>query len=337
MAGLINKDAPPPACSVVIPVRYGLETLPALLKALARQTLPVEAIVVDNGQDPETVAIAQAHGARWVSVPATRPSVARNAGAKLARGDVLLFTDADCEPDEHWAERASAPVRAGDVIGTRGAYRTRQRELVARFVQMEYQNKYERMMRFESIDMIDTYSACYRRDVFAENGGFDNTYTWGVEDQELSFRLTRLGHRLVFVPDALVYHTHQATLRGYLRRKYIIAFWKAFLLRNYPEKVLGDTHTPPRQPIQVGLMGLALALVPVALFVPAVWWAVAGLLVVLLLSAWPLYMTIARHDPPVLLVAPGMILLRALVMGFGLVFGAVGARPAEDVDVVSTG
>ena len=55
-------------------------------------------------------------------------------------------------------------------------YRSEQTSLTARFVQLEYESKYRRMERFESIDFIDTYAAAYDKPVFDSVGGFDESY-----------------------------------------------------------------------------------------------------------------------------------------------------------------
>src|SRR5213079_2963542 len=76
------------------------------------------------------------------------------------------------------------------VVGVKGTYLTHQRSLVARFVQQEYEYKYDHMARLPEIDFIDTYSAAYCRQVLLDNGGFETAFsTPSVEDQELSFRL----------------------------------------------------------------------------------------------------------------------------------------------------
>ncbi|MBK7202136.1 glycosyltransferase family 2 protein [Candidatus Amarolinea dominans] len=84
---------------------------------------------------------------------------------------------------------------------------------------------------------MDTYSAGYRRAIFLENSGFDTIFaTASVEDQEFSFRLAQKGYRLVFVPQAQVYHTHDRVLAEYIRRKFYIGYYKALLTRWLPER-----------------------------------------------------------------------------------------------------
>jgi cellulose synthase/poly-beta-1,6-N-acetylglucosamine synthase-like glycosyltransferase len=103
---------------------------------------------------------------------------------------VVLFTDADCVPVPDWIEQMIAPLVDRCAAGVKGAYRTRQAGLLPRFVQLEYQDKYDRMVGQDGIDFVDTYSAGYRQSVLLEEGGFDESFPGAaVEDIDLSSRL----------------------------------------------------------------------------------------------------------------------------------------------------
>ncbi len=316
--------------SVIIPAYNAADTLPACLAALRAQSLPpnaYEILVIDDGSTDATVALAQVHApaVRVLTAAHAGPAAARNAGAQAAVGDLLAFTDADCEPAPDWLEALARPFDDPEVVGAKGAYRTRQTQLVPRFVQQEYQDKYDRMARRDKIDFIDTYSAAYRRAVFLKNKGFETAFpTASVEDQELSFRLAQKGYVLKFAPEASVDHRHDRGLGEYLRRKFWIGYWKAYLLRWHPEKVLSDSHTPLAQRAQIGLLGLALALGAMSALWTPLLWAALGCLVAFVASALPFMAKIARRDAPVLLIAPLMLLARAGALGVGLAAGAVG-------------
>lgn len=309
--------------SVVIPAYNAGRTLTTCLQALNSQTCPPdEVILVNDGSTDDTAAIAEQQGVIVLAQQQQGPAAARNAGVKQATGDLILFSDADCAPVPEWIERLSVPFADTGISGAKGSYRTRQRSLVARFVQQEYEGKYERLKQQPTIDFIDTYSAAYRRAVFIANGGFDESFRRpSVEDQEFSFRLARKGHRMVFVPDATVYHVHDEDLLEYARRKYGIGYWKAYMLRWLPEKSLSDSHTPPSLRIQIlllaaGLVCLALGFV----WLPLVYVGLACI-VALLVSAGTLFNQIIQRDPAVLVVAPLLVLLRALALGTGLLMG----------------
>jgi cellulose synthase/poly-beta-1,6-N-acetylglucosamine synthase-like glycosyltransferase len=311
--------------SVIVPAYNAESTLEGCLTALESQTVDrelYEVILVDDGSTDGTADIAQQHGVRIFSQPNAGPAAARNSGADMANGEILLFTDADCEPAPDWIERLAVPFENPNIVGAKGAYRTRQRELVARFVQLEYEDRYSRTSRLEHIDFIDTYSAAYRREVLITNQGFDTSFpTASVEDQELSFRLARKGYRMAFVPDAIVYHQHDRTITEYWKRKFKIGYWKALLLRWYPERAVQDSHTPQVVKAQIGLAGLsALALAASVLYKPALWLALtlSGLFA---LSAGLFIARTTWRDPAVGVIALPMVAVRSVALGLGLTIG----------------
>ncbi len=84
--------------SVVIPTINEEKYLPRLLHALQQQTYPdYEIIIADAASSDDTRQVAIRHGCRVV--PGGRPAQGRNAGARWARGDYLLFLDADVTVD----------------------------------------------------------------------------------------------------------------------------------------------------------------------------------------------------------------------------------------------
>ena len=197
--------------SVIVPVYNGAELMPRCLDTLAEQTWThddYEVVVVDDGSTDNTAAVVTDWCARHPDVCTVLvrqdnagPAVARNHGAATARATLVFFTDADCAPERDWLEEMAHAFADPDVAGAKGAYLSDQTGLVPRFVQAEYEDRYDRMRGQEQIDFVDTYSAGYRRDVFLENGGFDAVFpTASVEDQEFSFRLADKGYRLVFAP-----------------------------------------------------------------------------------------------------------------------------------------
>jgi glycosyltransferase involved in cell wall biosynthesis len=91
--------------SVIIPTFNEAVCLPALLDSLHAQTNPPEEIIVaDAGSSDDTVEIACRSGCRVV--PGGRPAVGRNAGAAVARGDILVFLDADVQPPPPFLARS---------------------------------------------------------------------------------------------------------------------------------------------------------------------------------------------------------------------------------------
>ena len=317
--------------SVVIPAYNAEQALPRCLSALEHQTLPqeqYEVIVVDDGSEDATAEVAKAQGARVLKQDHMGPAAARNAGAELARADIIVFTDADCEPAPDFLERLIEPFDAPVVSGARGVYRTQQKSLVARFVQLEYEERYQRIAKVQQeggvIDALDTSYAAYRREVFLEAGGFDTHYLdAAVEDHELSFRLAHAGHVFRFAPEAAVYHWHVDSISKYAHRKFRIGYWKAFLSKQHPEYALRDSHTTPTLKIQIVLAALAPLALLGWLFRPFFGWLFLVLMAFFLISTLPLLKLIYRKDKPVLLIALPMLLIRAYASGLGFFWGLV--------------
>ncbi len=309
--------------SVIIPAYNSAKTLPACLRALSCQThTPDEIIVVDDGSTDDTVKLARQMGARVLQQAHQGPAAARNLGARQAQGELLLFTDSDCEPLPDWIERLSVPFNDAQVVGAKGTYRCQQAGLVPRLVQQEYESKYTRMLGLDSIDFIDTYSAAYRKDIFLQNGGFDPAFPVpSVEDQEFSFRLARKGYRLVFAPLASVYHGHDQDLGEYLRRKYGIGYWKAFMLRWLPEKAFSDSHTLPSQRWQILLLAITILLAGLGRFWRPAFWLSLFSVLIFFATAIPFLFQVIRNDRSLLWAAPGILLARAIALGLGLLAG----------------
>ncbi|GIW09461.1 MAG: hypothetical protein KatS3mg061_0518 [Dehalococcoidia bacterium] len=324
------SDCPSPDVSVVIPAYNAATTLSACLTALLHQTVPLdpaEIIVVDDGSHDGTAATAACLGVRVICQPHTNQAVARNRGAKAARGTILLFTDADCEPAPDWVERMLAPFADPTVAGVKGRYRTRQRGIVPRFIQQEFEQKYDHLRRSRQLDFIDGYAAGYRRDIFFALGGFDPHYP-PVEDIELSFRAARQGYRLVFAPDAVVYHRHRDTLRDYARTKARAATLWVEVYRAHPTKIANDSRQPylvVLQIVAIGLGGMLLPLLPFSRQARRL----AGLLSLgFLATTLPLTLRALRSDPAIAPAVPLLSLVRAASQAFGIARG-VGQRLAR--------
>jgi cellulose synthase/poly-beta-1,6-N-acetylglucosamine synthase-like glycosyltransferase len=244
-----------------------------------------------------------------------------------SRGSIILFTDDDCVPMSGWLEAMIRPFGEPDVVGVKGVYRTRQERLVARFVQIEYEDRYRLMASLPCIDFIDTYSAGFRRDHFLEMTGYDTSFPVAcAEDVELSYRMSARGWRMKFAPAAIVYHTHPDTLARYLKKKYKFAFWRVLAVRKNPRKAVKDSHTPQIMKLQL-LFAPALLLamtfdvttrpgVPVSVLV----------LVIFLVSTLPFAVRAFGKDPIVGLLSPALLAGRACAQLAGVIAGLIYAR-----------
>lgn len=328
-------DAPQEAsvrrCSVIIPVYNGQTVITRCLDALAGQTVPTdqfEVIVVDDGSTDQTVARVERwaveHRSMLVQIAQqdhAGPAAARNRGATLAQAPLLLFTDADCRPLPNWIEAMLAGfARPEHPDGLMGTYRSEQPALAARFAQMEFEDRYRLMRHKPELDLVATYSAAFRRDVFVQTGGFDPGFPEANnEDVEFSYRLSEQGYRMYFVPDAQVIHPHVPSWLGYARTKMGRGYWRMRVYRRYPSKALKDSYTPQVLKLQILLAPLVLAGVllallrkrPDPLLLAAPFWA----------TTLPFTAFAASRDPVVAAVSPWGLWLRSMAFGIGIIKG----------------
>ena len=323
------------SASIIIPTFNGAARIGNCLDSLVKQAAGrnVEILVVDDGSTDNTPNVVRGYSTvRLITQANAGPASARNRGAMEARGKILLFTDDDCVPMPDWLEAMLGPFKDPEVVGAKGVYRTHQRSLAARFVQIEYEDKYRLMAGLPSIDFIDTYSAAFRRDRFLEMTGYDTSFPVAcAEDIELSYRMSARGWKMKFVPAAIVYHTHPDTLSRYLKKKYKFAFWRMLAVRKNPSKGVKDSHTPQIMKVQLLFApALLLAVVFDLTARPAV--PASGLVLLsFLLTTLPFTLRAIRKDAIIGILSPLLLAARACAQVLGVAAGFLYAhrKPAE--------
>ena len=313
--------------SVTVPAYNAERTIGACLKALAQQSYrqdSYEIVVVDDGSTDLTAEIAQHYAVRLLSQENQGPAAARNAGAAAGDGEIILFTDADCIPQEDWIEQMLVPFQQDDVAAVKGAYRTEQREIVARFAQVEFEERFALLEGAGYTDMVDTYSAGYRRQIFQDFGGFDTRFpVANNEDTELSYRMAAAHLKMVFNPDAIVYHLgHPDTLMRYCALKFGRGYWRMIVYRQFPDKMLRDTYTPKTLKIQIVSLFCLLCTLPLPFLLRGWgWMLLSASLLVLCCSIVPFCFTAIRKDFLVGLCSPFLLVVRAASIGSGAIWG----------------
>jgi GT2 family glycosyltransferase len=311
----------------VIPTFNGAARIENCLAAILPQAKQhgAEILVVDDGSTDRTAEkVAHHPGVRLIRQPNAGPAAARNRGASEATGKTILFTDDDCVPAPDWLKQMLKPFDDREVVGAKGVYRTRQESIIARFVQIEYEDRYRLMSTYRDIDFIDTYSAAFRRDLFVEMEGYDASFPVAcAEDVELSYRMSARGWKMRFVSDAVVYHTHPDSLWAYLKKKYKFAFWRVLAVHKNPGKAIRDSHTPQLMKLQALffpalLLSLAVDLaarpsVPLSAIVLGAFFA----------STVPFVLRAIKKDPIVAALSPVLLAARAAAQFLGVAGGVV--------------
>jgi glycosyltransferase involved in cell wall biosynthesis len=222
--------------SVIIPVRNGAATITQQLAALGAQRLsvPWEVLVIDNGSTDATVDLVRRHAPQVAELrvidASDRPgsSFARNQGAQAARGDLLLFCDADDVVAPGWIDAMAEAALSYDIVtGPQDA-----RTLNAPDVQQWRPPRPRALPQNGFLPYAPSCNIAVWADVYQRTGGFDERYPQ-AHDVEWSWRAQLAGFTLGFAPRAVVQYRYRDDLRGLARQAYRAGVDAARLYHDY--------------------------------------------------------------------------------------------------------
>lgn len=233
-----------------------------------------EIVVIDaSGRRLDHIRLRHEIQVRWVQFDQP-PGVAvtiphqRNAGVNEARGEVIVFIDAACQPEPDWLVRLVAPLSEGEHI-TAGLILSPQGSTGQNWIDRHV------LEEAQGCDYISQWGAAnlaFRREVYDAVGGFDEGFAYG-SDVDFSWRVTDAGYRIRWVPDAVIRHDW-GTWRRQLRRHYVYGQARVRLYRKHRARlkhVLRHDSMVVAYPIF--LLGLPLTLIfpfyPALLLIPA--------------------------------------------------------------------
>jgi glycosyltransferase involved in cell wall biosynthesis len=222
--------------SVVVPTFNRPTLLRVCLGALQRQDLgshAYEIVVVDDGHSQEIAQFVLRSAStssvliKYVTTGRTNgPAAARNAGFRVAVGDIIAFTDDDCIPEPNW-------LREGLSTFTTGISAVTGRLLMPL---PERPTDYQRDAARLAQAVFVTANCFIRRDVFAELEGFDERFTiaWR-EDSDLHFRLLERNALIINAAAAVVVHPLRPAPWAVSVRQQKKALFNALLYKKHPD------------------------------------------------------------------------------------------------------
>ncbi len=210
-----------PKISVIVPIYNGEADLPGLLDCLRTQTYPshlVSYCLVDNGSHDRTSEILNANQFAQDCVILSEAQIqssyaARNLGIRLATGEILVFTDADCRPEPNWLENLIQPfedLAVGLVAGEIKA-------LLGNTILEQHADRQETLSQKHTLAHSfcaygQTANLAVRDQVFEQVGLFRPYLTTGG-DADFCWRVLRqTPWQIRFAETAIVRHRHRSTL-----------------------------------------------------------------------------------------------------------------------------
>jgi glycosyltransferase involved in cell wall biosynthesis len=208
-------------CSVIVPVYNGgsvFASCVASIQAALREN--DELIVVADSDGDGSWRVAEEQGARVLRLPVRKgPARARNAGAELAKGDILFFVDADITVRPDCVRKIAGHfAREPDLAALIGSYDERpgQTSFLSQF-----KNLFHHYVHQRGGEKASTFwGACgaIRKNVFHDVGGFDERYARpSIEDIELGYRLKAASQRILLAHDIQVTHWKRWDARTLLK------------------------------------------------------------------------------------------------------------------------
>ena len=240
LAGLVPAELPDgPVFSVIVCTRNGADRIGACLDAVGRMEGRFETIVVDDGSADATAEFVK-RSFPMVKLIEFEPcglSAARNAGAKVASGEVLAFTDDDCEPDREWLIRLAKILTAGDFAAAGGPnIPPPPRDWHQAVVSAASGAPGHVMLDDVEAEHLPGCNLAVRREAFEAVGGFDPLFRTAGDDVDFCWRLHDAGFRMAFAPDAFVWHHRRTHVRAYLRQQYGYGKAESLLMAKHPHR-----------------------------------------------------------------------------------------------------
>lgn len=274
---MLENDSPPggaPLVSIVI-ISKDEQSLDGTLTAVSAQAQahkePCEIVVVDASDGRlENIRVKHEEHVRWIQfarplgVHVTIPHQ-RNEGVRLARGGIIVFTDAGCQPEESWLARLVEPLLGNEKI-TFGL------TLAASSGTKLYSRRAQQALEARYVEEFSTGNLAFHPEVFEAVGGFDEAFAYG-SDVDFSWRVIGMGYRCRSVPDAVVRHDWGKGRRQ-LRRSYVYGQARVRLHRKHNSSLVRMLRNDPMVIVYpVFLVGLPITFFfpfyPALLLVPA--------------------------------------------------------------------
>ena len=290
--------------TVIMPVLNGVGMLERSLAALEASDLDPdrwELLVVDDGSVDGTADLVAARGHAVMRVPdgPKGPGVARNLGVTQAKGDLVVFVDADvCVHTDvlsRFVQLFEERPRVGAAFGTYDDHPTETDFL------SQYRNLYHRYTHLVGAGAAETFWAgcgAVRRNLFVELGGFDveRFPRPQIEDIELGYRVRDAGWEIELDPAIEATHMKRWSFKGMVRTDLFDRGvpWMRLLLETPRTNSL---NIRPAERIRTALVGLSCLMFGLALLLLEPWLAAAALLPLagLVASNLPVYRWFARR------------------------------------------
>jgi GT2 family glycosyltransferase len=239
-----HTDLDWPAVSVVVCTHNGAATLRDCLEGVAALDYPdFECIVVDDGSDDHTAAIAEEFDVELIRTPNEGLASARNRGLSRSTGDYVAYLDDDARPDPHWLRYLAATLLLTPHAAVGGPnLAPEDGGLIADCVARAPGGPTHVLISDREAEHVPGCNMAFRRQVLEKIDGFDPQFRVAGDDVDICWRLHERGWTIGFSPAAVVWHRRRSSLQAYLKQQAGYGKAEALLERKWPEKYNRGGH-----------------------------------------------------------------------------------------------
>ena len=254
--------------TIVIPIKNLGEHLYESLKHCLTLDYPFYEIIVLPDNEAELP--VSANNVRVIPTGSIPPSQKRDLAISHACGNVLAFIDDDAYPRRDWLKNAAPYFEDENVASVGGPAVTPSSDnvwqrasghiLSSRIGSGPHFYRYT-PGRMREVDDYPTCNLLVRKSVLERVGGFDTKY-WPGEDTKLCLEITKkLGMKILYVPDVLVYHHRRPVFRPLLRQIWNYSVHRGFFAKKFPETSLRFSYFLPSILVIVFVLGPLLTVI----------------------------------------------------------------------------
>jgi GT2 family glycosyltransferase len=241
-------DGELPSMSVIICSYNGASTTESCLRSMERLRYPgqMEVIFVDDGSTDDTQEILKMFPwVRNIKQKNMGLSYARNVGMHEARGEIIIYTDSDCEADEDWLYYLAVAMKRGGHIGMGGPNLIPDEgSWVADCVGLSPGGPTHVMIDDRTAEHVPGCNMAYYTYAARQVNGFDRQFRKAGDDVDFIWRLQNAGYSIGFAPAAQVWHYRRNTVKAYLKQQRGYGEAEALLKYKHPDhfNTLGASH-----------------------------------------------------------------------------------------------
>lgn len=220
--------------SIILLIKNGGKRLNQLLESLEKQKFKgnFEIIAVDSGSEDESLQILENYNTKIFKIKPEdfHHSKTRNYGAQKSNGNVLVYITQDALPiNDDFLEKLVAPLKDPEIAVSYGRQiANSDSKIVDIFFYSYFYPNERRVLRKELADnpkkfymdniYVSDVCSAIKREVWAQLKFTDNIPM--SEDKDFALKVLKAGYRIVYEPDATVYHSHDYSLTSLFKRRF---------------------------------------------------------------------------------------------------------------------